>query len=119
MGSCVVAAFRAIDGVSGEGTISECEWLVLDQLFEEMNLCLEEFVKFLERAFGCCEQVLERAWQVLDEDSAGELTEDNWKDVVEERFNYFGPSKIIYHFLDKDDGGTISWDEFRTLERFV
>merc|ERR1712113_259686 len=32
---------------------------------------------------------------------------------------YFGPSDMIFKFLDKDDEGSICVKEFQTLERFV
>lgn len=32
--------------------------------------------------------------------------------------SYFGPSEIIFRFLDKDDEGTVSIEEFRELDNF-
>merc|ERR1712203_547737 len=66
------AIFRYLDP-SGEGGISQHEWMVLDQLWQEMKLSLTEFVQFLSRAFDKSKNFLSEAWEVLDEDCSGEI----------------------------------------------
>lgn len=66
-----------------------------------------------------CGHVLERAWVRLAQDQLGGITEREWIELVRTQLRYFGPSDIIFRFLDSDDGGTISWDEFERLEVFL
>lgn len=109
----VRAIFRYLDP-SGEGQVSLDEWGFLDQFWKEINLSIKEFVEFCERTFG---QDLGDAWQYLDADGSGDLDEDEWCSALQE-VGYFGPSKPIFNFLDKDDEGTVSLDEFEFLATF-
>jgi len=109
--------FRYLDP-NGEGTVSLKEWLVMEQLWAEMMLSLREFVNFLARFFDCHPDSLERAWELLDADGSGGITFEEWHDAVTRQLQYFGPSKIIFKYLDKDDEGTVSLDEFLYLRTF-
>merc|ERR1712151_531829 len=111
------AIFRYLDP-SGEGGISPNEWMVLDQLWKEMQLSLKEFVQFMSRAFDKTSNFLAEAWEVLDDDESGEISLEEWQTLVQEKFHYFGPSTTIFNFLDEDDKGTISREDFETLPRF-
>jgi len=114
----VNAVFRFLDP-SGEGKISVAEWMVLDELWKEMTLSLQEFVQFLSRALGSVHDFLGYSWNLLDEDNNGSVSRDEWKRLVEERLGYFGPSGPIFNFLDKDDEGTVSLAEFKALQKFA
>jgi len=105
--------FRFLDP-SGEGTISEEEWGILDLVDREIRLSIKEFVKFLSRAFG---ESLDEAWEAFDEDGGGEIEYEEWQHKLTE-VGFFGPGKPIFSFLDKDEEGTISRDEFQALVEF-
>lgn len=107
------AVFRYLDP-GGEGNVSLQEWQILDQLWKEFVLSIQEFVQFLIYAFG---DELEFAWEELDDDGSGELSEDEWFGAVK-RIGYFGPARVVFALLDGSDDGNISWDEFSELEKY-
>jgi Ca2+-binding EF-hand superfamily protein len=105
--------FRYLDP-GGEGSVSRDEWAVLDQLWQEFNLCIIEFVTFLQRQFG---NDLDDSWAYLDDDGSGELTCEEWMQAVE-NIGFFGPSKVVFSLLDNSDDGSISIDEFKVLDQY-
>jgi len=107
------AIFRYLDP-SGEGTVSRSEWEVLNQLWREIRLSIAEFVRFLERSYGGS---LADAWQALDDDGSGSISEDEWRAGCT-RIGYFGPVLPIFRFLDKDDHGSVELEEFQALEAY-
>lgn len=109
----ITNVFRYLDP-SGEGQVSEGEWGVLDQLLSEIKLSIKEFVDFCERTFG---EDLMYAWHALDADKSGEIDEDEWKQACQE-CGFFGLTEPIFNFLDLDDEGTVSPEEFALLEVF-
>jgi Ran GTPase-activating protein (RanGAP) involved in mRNA processing and transport/Ca2+-binding EF-hand superfamily protein len=109
----ITSIFRFLDP-SGEGQVSKDEWAILDLLFQEIRLSIEEFVRFLTRTFG---EDLQVAWDAFDEDGGGTIQFHEWRDKLTQ-VGYFGPSKPIFSFLDKDDGGDISYSEFQALADF-
>eukprot|EP00931_Biecheleriopsis_adriatica_P054945 TRINITY_DN3238_c1_g1_i1.p1 TRINITY_DN3238_c1_g1~~TRINITY_DN3238_c1_g1_i1.p1 ORF type:complete len:1437 (-),score=245.62 TRINITY_DN3238_c1_g1_i1:37-3879(-) len=114
----VEQVFRYLDP-GGEGTVSRLEWMVLQQLWTDILLCLEEFVQFLVRIFNYRPNTLKLAWRALDEDGSGSITQEEWHSLVSDQFNYFGSKQTIFNFLDKDDEGSVSLEEFLVLERFL
>jgi hypothetical protein len=106
--------FRYLDP-GGEGTVSKGEWMILDQLWKELELSIKEFVQFLCLMFG---EDLSQSWEVLDEDGSGEMDLGEFLNAVE-KCGYFGPAKIVFSLLDSSDDGNISIDEFLTLEKYV
>jgi len=106
----IAGIFRFLDN-SGEGQVSEGEWSVLGILFNEIQLSIKEFAKFGSRTFG----TLEEAWEQFGADGGGEIDIDGWNRALRD-IGYFGPAKPIFSYLDKDDGGTISFEEFEVLE---
>ncbi|CAE7582086.1 Zdhhc8 [Symbiodinium natans] len=98
--------FRYLDP-GGEGTVSMQEWMVLDQLWKEFDLTIREFVQFLQYAFG---ENLEDAWEALDDDESGELTEQEFDEALKKK-GYFGPVRVVFALLDNTDDGNISFDE--------
>jgi len=109
----IMTIFRHLDP-GMEGTISEDEWGVLHQLWKEYQLCIAEFVHFLQRTFG---SDLMHAWNFLDDDESGELTLDEFLKAVEE-IGYFGPAQCVFGLLDKSCDGSISIDEFEVLNAY-
>jgi len=115
--------FRYLDP-SGEGSVSEGEWGVMELLWKEMMTSIGEFVSFLDRAFGDDDDdedgkdFLEEAFKFLDEDGTGSIDKNEWCDAIVRKLKYFGPSRVIFNFLDKDDEGTIGIDEFNGLRGF-
>mmetsp|Transcript_18546 Transcript_18546/g.34214 ORF Transcript_18546/g.34214 Transcript_18546/m.34214 type:complete len:1515 (+) Transcript_18546:87-4631(+) len=107
------AVFRYLDP-SGEGQVSEDEWQMLVLLEREIRMSITEFVQFCERTFG---KDLKKTWDYLDDDGSGEIDEDEWCSAVS-KLGFFGPAKPIFNYLDKDDEGTVSLDEFEMLEEF-
>jgi len=84
-----------------------------------MNLSLLEFVSFIARQFDYRSDVLEEAWSVLDSDRSGSISADEWESIVKDKLQFFGATRIIFNYLDKDDEGTVSLDEFMALEKFM
>jgi len=105
-----------------EGTISRKEWQLLDQLWQEFDLSIREFVHFLTLAFGeelaseegSCDDT---AWAKMDTDCSGGLCQEEWRQAVE-NIGYFGPSRVVFALLDRDDDGVISFSEYEVLERY-
>jgi len=107
------AIFRYLDP-GGEGSISLDEWRVLGQLWSEFDLTIREFVQFLQIAFG---EDLSDAWNALDDDGSGSLSQQEWFEAVE-KIGYFGPARVIFALLDNTDDGSIEKDEFEVLEKY-
>jgi len=105
--------FRYLDP-SGEGGVSVDEFFVLELLWNEVNLCIREFMQFLERTMG---GDLDEAWDFFDEDGSGEIDAAEWREVCC-NVGYFGPVMPIFRFLDQDGEGSISAEEFAALEAF-
>lgn len=105
--------FRYLDP-SGEGQVSFGEWMVLELLWKEIKLSITEFVQFCERTFG---DDLAATWVFFDEDGGGEIDQHEWCEACKQ-VGYFGPVVPIFGFLDSDDEGTVSLDEFKLLEDF-
>ncbi|CAE8714826.1 unnamed protein product [Polarella glacialis] len=110
----LTAIFRNLDP-QGAGKISESEWKVLDQYAQEIKLSIREFVQFCERTFG---PHLSQAWDALDDDHNGKISAKEWTGVCHNKVNYFGPTMPIFRYIDKDDGGSISAEEFLVLHKF-
>jgi hypothetical protein len=68
--------FRYLDP-GGEGSVSKAEWGVLDQLWYEYQLCIHEFVHFLQRTFG---DDLMIAWGFLEACAKEGRSKDNSED---------------------------------------
>lgn len=102
--------FRYLDP-SGEGSVSRGEWGVLDLLWKEIIVSMEEFKQFLHRTFhgNLC-----LAWDFFDSDGSGEVDFDEWCSAIL-RIRYFGPVVHTFHYIDLDDTGTIGWDEFQAM----
>mmetsp|Transcript_16862 Transcript_16862/g.31366 ORF Transcript_16862/g.31366 Transcript_16862/m.31366 type:complete len:1427 (-) Transcript_16862:243-4523(-) len=120
----IESVFRYLDP-SGEGEVSAGEFMVLEFMWREMHLSISEFVSFLERNFASegdkeegGKDFLEESWNYLDDDGSGEITEEEWTEAIQAKLHYFGPCKVIFSFIDKDDEGTVSLDEFMELRQF-
>lgn len=105
--------FRYLDP-SGEGQVSKDEWAVLEQILQSIQLCIKEFVEFCVRTFG---SNLNDAWHRLDADGSGEIDRAEWLEACES-LGFFGLANPIFSFLDKDDEGTVSQDEFALLKKY-
>jgi len=107
----IVGIFRYLDPDNG-GTVSRAEWSVMEQMLKEIKLSIFEFVQFLQRSYG---EDIDTAWENLDADGSGEIDEDEWMQCCNE-IGYYGPTRPIFAFLDKDDEGTVCFEEFKELE---
>lgn len=113
----ITAVFRWLD-VSSEGTVSEDEFGMLDLLFKEIEQSITEFVEYCERASGDdLENWVEKTWNAMDDDKSGEIDVDEWRAACA-KIRYRGPIKPIFNYLDQDDEGHISWEEFQALRKF-
>eukprot|EP00746_Dinoflagellata_sp_MGD_P120634 gnl/MRDRNA2_/MRDRNA2_56090_c0_seq1.p1 gnl/MRDRNA2_/MRDRNA2_56090_c0~~gnl/MRDRNA2_/MRDRNA2_56090_c0_seq1.p1 ORF type:complete len:1290 (-),score=167.75 gnl/MRDRNA2_/MRDRNA2_56090_c0_seq1:153-3836(-) len=110
----ITNVFRWLDP-GGEGRISRSEWGVLQQVARELQLSIQEFVRFLKRQFTGNSIV--KAWEVLDDDGSGSIDIDEWEENVSGKLKYLGPCMAIFHYLDKDGEGSIERDEWDTLEQ--
>lgn len=134
-GERIKAVFRYLDP-GGEGSVSEAEWGVLSMFWNELQLSMQEFVQFLERTFGDgdmlekdhytddqwkkkIKEVLTCAWEYIDDDHSNSIDEKEWTAMVHDKLKYFGPCEVLFHYLDKDDEGTVSFDEFMFLEEYL
>lgn len=106
--------FRYMD-MGGEGTISLNEWQFLDQLWKEFDLSIREFAHFLSLCFGAD---IEEAWQQLDEDGSGSICKPEFEQAVS-NMGYFGPSDAVFALLDTTDNGSIEFEEFEVLSKFM
>lgn len=109
----IQTVFRFLDA-SGEGQVSSEEFMVLDQMFNEILYSIEEFVEFCVRTFGLDP---EDTWLFIDDDQSGEIDEQEWVTACAS-IGYLGNSVPIFRYLDKDDEGTVCLDEFMALDKF-
>jgi Ca2+-binding EF-hand superfamily protein len=109
----LVEIFRYFDG-SGDGKVSLKEWMVLDQIWAEIRLSVQEFAQFLERTFN---EKVEDTWEFFDKDGSGGVTEEEFLQAVA-RLGYFGPAKTIYAFLDPAGRGSLGRESFEHLANF-
>eukprot|EP00931_Biecheleriopsis_adriatica_P100531 TRINITY_DN7581_c0_g1_i2.p1 TRINITY_DN7581_c0_g1~~TRINITY_DN7581_c0_g1_i2.p1 ORF type:complete len:1698 (-),score=359.25 TRINITY_DN7581_c0_g1_i2:105-5198(-) len=109
----MTTVFRYLDP-SGEGQVSPVEWQVLDQIYLEIQLSIKEFVEFCVRTFG---SDLADAWKALDEDGSGEIDADEWVETLQSQ-GFFGLAEPIFSYLDKDDTGSVVWNEWIQLEAY-
>ncbi|CAK9093257.1 unnamed protein product [Durusdinium trenchii] len=87
---------------------------MLELLHKEMVYSIKEFVHFCQRSFG---NDLNAAWAVFDINGDNYISEEEWSSVARS-CSYFGPILPIFRFLDKDDEGNISFEEFEELQKF-
>ncbi|CAE8689480.1 unnamed protein product, partial [Polarella glacialis] len=91
------AIFRYLDPTQ-EGTISIQEWSILETVSRELDKQTDELNIFLKHRFGGHKQ----AWAVLDENSDGEMTQDEW-DIGLAKAGYMGASRELFFCLDQND----------------
>jgi Ca2+-binding EF-hand superfamily protein len=103
----IKSVFRFMDS-SQEGEVSRGEWSILGSLWNEFELCIDEFEKFVHRTFHGS---LRLAWDFFDEDGSGEITLDEFKDAVH-KVGYFGPVKETFHCIDENENGFITFNEW-------
>jgi Ca2+-binding EF-hand superfamily protein len=105
--------FRYFDD-SGDGKVSINEWMVLDQIWEEVRLSVQEFSQFLERTFN---EKVESLWELFDKDKSGDVSKKEWTQAVAS-LGYFGPANLIYAFLDPTGKGSLGPSSFAQLSGF-
>jgi Ca2+-binding EF-hand superfamily protein len=105
--------FRYFDD-SGDGKVSINEWMVLDQIWEEVRLSVQEFSQFLERTFN---EKVESLWELFDKDKSGDVSKKEWTQAVAS-LGYFGPANLIYAFLDPTGKGSLGPSSFTQLSGF-
>lgn len=112
----IADVFRYLDP-SGEGQVSKGEWTVLERIWKEVDLSIFEFVQFCDRTWRPRDDTMSEAWSALDEDGSGSITKKEWSSVLQEA-GFFGPAMPIFHFIDTDNEGTITADEFEALATY-
>jgi len=128
--------FRFLDP-GGEGTVSNEEWQILAQLWNEVDLCITEFANFLVESYGD----LEAAWDQVDlflqtrssayreklrelsrnlyvDAESRSLNEEEWVEAAA-GIGYFGPASCIFGILDYSGDGDIQVEEFLKLQHYV
>ncbi|CAE8606974.1 unnamed protein product, partial [Polarella glacialis] len=58
------------------------------------------------------------AWEALDADGSGELTEEEWFEAVA-NIGYFGPARVVFALIDSSDDGNIGESEFKVLHKYT
>jgi len=112
--SRIAAIFRYLDP-GREGSVSKHEFKAMEKLWQEMDLCIREFMFFVCHVFG---DDMEELWAALDEDSSGVLTLQEWLRACE-HVGYYGPADIVFKFIDSDDDGAIQFQELGVLEAIM
>ncbi|CAE8628602.1 unnamed protein product [Polarella glacialis] len=113
--SRITEVFRYLDpGCEGSvsrmaGLAGQVTWIVLTQLWGEVELCITEFVGFLVRTssvrtYG---SDLDQSWIHLDLDNSGEISLDEWVQAVT-RIGYFGPVEVVFNLIDISGDGAIA-----------
>jgi Ca2+-binding EF-hand superfamily protein len=112
----VKGVFRYLDP-GGEGCVSAQRFAIIQQLWDEFELSVKEFVQFLCRIFG---EDLDVSWLYLMEvagmEEDGEIDLEQWL-VAVRKINDFGPAQPVFFLLDASEDGNISVDEFRVLDK--
>lgn len=109
----ITNVFRYLDP-SGEGQVSLGEFCIQEQLWNEVTLCISEFMQFLERTIG---KDLDEVWSFFDESGDGSIDPAEF-DAACQDIGYYGPVRVIFNVLDKDGEGTISAEEFCELQLY-
>jgi Ca2+-binding EF-hand superfamily protein len=109
--SKAVTIFRHLDQ-SGEGQLSLTEFSVLEKLWKEVHLSIIEYTRCVARPFR---GDLREAWKAIDADGSGDLDQDEWCEAAR-KFNYHGPAKTVFQFLDKDGCGVVTLEKFLALK---
>jgi len=107
----IATIFRYLDP-HGEGALTRSEWGVLVQLWDEVQLSIHEFTRFLLRKFGS----LDKAWEDM-KDARGTIKKEDWVSTCE-GMGFFGPLRFPFGFLDQSDSGEVTYDHFLRLQAF-
>lgn len=102
-----------------DGIVNAKNFGVLEEILCEMNLQVHDFASFVTRRFDYALDSLEKAWNALDCDGSGNINADEWEEAICEKFRFFGPAANLFRFMDKDNEGTISFEEFEALEPII
>jgi len=105
--------FRYFDA-TGDGRVSLKEWCILDHLWNEIRLSVQELAQFLERTF---QAQLEDTWIFFDKDGSGTVTDEEWTRAVMS-LGYYGPLKMIFAYLDHAERGVLHKQAFAFMKNF-
>lgn len=103
----IQSVFKYFDR-NAEGVITK-EHTILEPPWNEIRLSIIEFVKLMQRR---CGNAVETWWKALGVD---EVKYDEWGAAVR-KFGFLGSARQVFKFIDKDDKGTISFNEFKLLD---
>lgn len=106
----IKALFADLD-TDKAGQVTPQKWRLVEQLWREVRLCLQQFKRHLELAFG---GDLAQVWGLLSGDTA-EVKLEDW-DVAAKRLHYFGPAAPVFKALDREAAGRITQTDFRSLD---
>jgi len=108
--------YRFLDS-SGDGKgISRKEWLRLDVMWHQFRRSASDFALFLAVFAG--HSFANRVWHEIGADESTQMKEERWCEALR-YVGYLGPSLEIFAFLDKENVGTVSINQFQELEGLV
>merc|ERR1712232_701599 len=102
--------FRELDP-SGEGQVSLGEFRIFELLWNEIQLCIREFIEFCTRMHG---RDLRVTWDKLDTNGDGWVDKIEWHQMLK-HIGFFGATNPMFNYLDNKDQGKISWEDFSRL----
>eukprot|EP00927_Polykrikos_kofoidii_P070531 TRINITY_DN668_c1_g1_i1.p1 TRINITY_DN668_c1_g1~~TRINITY_DN668_c1_g1_i1.p1 ORF type:complete len:1386 (-),score=199.98 TRINITY_DN668_c1_g1_i1:292-4449(-) len=109
----ITTLYRFLD-MNCNGHVSIHEFLVLQQLYREIGLCIREFVNFVERAWG---DDIQAIWAVVATDDSNDVSFQAWSDFCCD-LGFSWHCRELFDFVDYDGRGAISFQEFEVLFTF-
>jgi len=103
----IQSVFKYLDP-SGEAVITKEQYKSLQPPWNEIRLSISEFVKLMQRK---CGNTVPAWWEALGVD---EVKSDEWG-AAARKMGFFGTARQVFKFLDKNDKGVISFEEFKLL----
>jgi len=85
--------FRYLDP-NGGGSISKDEWSMMDQLWEELQLRIFEFLTFIDRTY---DGDFDEAFDDIDIDGNASIDHKEWEKVIRS-VGFYGPSLAIFSY---------------------
>jgi hypothetical protein len=107
----LTTCFKFLDP-NNDAELSQREFEVMEGIWKELQLTLYEFVQHITDCFGS----LENAWVVTDVDHSEAVDYDEFEHLAQ-LWQFDGPVKHIFMFLDRDGNGAIGLTEWMALKK--